>query len=433
MKNETRTALIGRFALEKWPGQHLMAKYLKTILLGSGLITPLWLTPVYAGQGVTERTIRIAGVMDLKGRSQGLGNGMKKGIEAAIKNQRVKNRRLEFIALNDSYTPSKTIESTHKLIDNDVLLFAGNVGTPTAKVSLPILKENRIPAVGFFTGAGLLRPGDGGPILNYRASYIQETAKVIKEALKHGIRAPEICAYVQNDAYGMAGAIGIQKALENQPGSTETLKAINKIINMTGENPPRNGIGPVGVYQRNSYLARPGYDSLKAWEKKEDVQCKLIVTVGSYMSIAKFIGYASYKGEKWVYSAVSFTGADNFKIALNDMNVQNRVIMTQVVPLKDSDLPIVKEAKLALGDDFGYVSLEGYIVGRLLLKGLQDIKGNTITREKFMKSIKGKRFDLGGLSLDFTRDNQGSDRVFMTALSPDGWHSMNTHQWSSWF
>jgi len=51
-----------------------------------------------------------------------------------------------------------------KQASKGVVAMLGNVGTPTARVSLPILAENKIPAIGFFTGAGLLRPGVGDMI-----------------------------------------------------------------------------------------------------------------------------------------------------------------------------------------------------------------------------------------------------------------------------
>ena len=58
--------------------------------------------------------------MGLEGRSRGLGLGMTAGIEAAIRNQRVKGRRIEFVTLNDSYTPTKTVKATNALVtDSD--------------------------------------------------------------------------------------------------------------------------------------------------------------------------------------------------------------------------------------------------------------------------------------------------------------------------
>jgi branched-chain amino acid transport system substrate-binding protein len=92
--------------------------------------------------GVSNSAIRIGGVMDLEGDSKGLGQGMKDGIEAALRGEKVQGRKVEFTALNDFYDPQHTIEKTHELIDQGVFVMLGNVGTPTAKVSLPVLAKN---------------------------------------------------------------------------------------------------------------------------------------------------------------------------------------------------------------------------------------------------------------------------------------------------
>lgn len=382
-----------------------------------------------AQQGVTDRLIRIGGVMDLEGRSRGLGLGMKAGIEAAIRNQRVKGRRVEFVTLNDSYTPAKTIEATNSLITQGIFVMVGNVGTPTAKVSLPILAQAKVPALGFFTGAGILRPGVGD-IINYRASYVQETAAVIRSAIDAGINPAQICAYVQNDAYGMAGVIGIRRALGALSGTELVTKTLDVILQQQGENPARNNLGPVGVYQRNTFTSRDGYQSLKNWEKVSQAPCRVVVTVGTYNAIAKFAAYSRYKGDRWIISAVSFTGADNFHRALSDSNISDRVIMTQVVPPLDSGLPIVVEARQQLGERFGWVSLEGYIVGKLWLTAMEGIEGR-ITRTKFLEAIRGRRFELGGLMLDFSDDNQGSDLVVLTNLTSDGFKPMTVTAWDA--
>jgi ABC-type branched-subunit amino acid transport system substrate-binding protein len=380
-----------------------------------------------AEPGITKSTIRIAGVMDLEGRSRGLGQGMRAGIKAALKNEKIQGRRIEYSTSNDSYTPSKTITETNKVVRQNNFLVMGNVGTPTAKVSLPILAKHNVPAVGFFTGAGLLRPGVGD-IINYRASYVQETAAVIDSALRAGIKTTQICAFVQNDAYGMAGVEGIKRALLRQPGTKKIVRSLNRIIKMKGENPDRNGMGPVGVYQRNTFTSKEGYESLKKWEKNNGSKCKVVVSVGTYNSIARFAGYARYKGERWVISAVSFTGADNFRNVLNEFSVNDNIVMTQVVPPLNSKLPIVNDAKNILGENFGYVTLEGYIVGKMWLAIMNKIKGD-ITREKFVNAAKGSKFNVGGIDIDFTDDNQGSDLVLLTYLDDGEYKIMRSSIW----
>lgn len=387
-------------------------------------------TPIAAADtGVTPSKIRIGGVMDLEGRSRGLGQGMRAGILAAVEQADINGRTIEYLTLDDSYTPAKTIESTKQLVDEGVFLMAGNVGTPTAKVSLPILAENGVPAVGFFTGAGILRPGVGD-IVNFRASYVQETKSVIDAALDAGATPREVCAYVQNDAYGMAGVEGIKRALAERPGSEEIITTLDHILSLEGDDPARNGLGPVGVYTRNTFEARDGFLSLKNWQDEHGVSCRLVVTVGTYNAVAQFAGYSRYKGEEWLISAVSFTGADNLRDALDELRIQDDVVMTQVVPHTSSNLPIVEEARAALGDDLGYVSLEGFIVGKMLVEALRRVEG-PLTRQSFLDAVLGTQMYLGGLQLDFTTDNQGSDLVVPTILRNGVFQNMKDTDWNS--
>ncbi len=398
-----------------------ITKYLRLLKKNSSLLAIVAVAAstgaanAIAETGVTRDKILIGGVMDLEGASQALGQGMRRGVLAALSGKRVKGRSIEYITLNDSYNPARTKAATEELVQRGVFAVLGNVGTPTAAASLPVLAEADTPAVGFFTGAGLLRPGKGD-IVNYRASYVQETAAVISAGLSAGLKPAEICAYVQNDGYGMAGIAGVKSALKGKPGSAEIISLLDQITSFKGKNPYRNGIGPVGVYTRNTFTALDGYLSLKEWEAKSGVKCRLVVTVGAYRSIASFIGYAKFKGEDWLYSAVSFTGAENLRLILADYDVTSKVMVTQVVPSLSSKLPIVKEAKAALGSDLSYITLEGYIVGKFFLKVLETMPSKDITRSAFLSAIQGNKFDIGGVQLDFSSDNQGSDLVIATYL-----------------
>ncbi len=408
--------------------------FLPTMLWLSTAFLPLWLGGVaYAEDGVTDSEIVIGGVMDLEGRASALGTGMKIGIEAALKDKAIGSRKLVFKSHNDSYTPAKTVEETKKLIGEGVFIFAGNMGTPTAKVSLPLLAEKKIPAVGFYTGGSFLRGKQEG-IVNYRASYAQETQAIVTEALKQGVAPQAICAYAQNDEFGMEGVKGIRAAFEGVKGADAIRESLDKALAMTGEDPARNNVAPLGVYTRNTFIARDAYDSLKNWEKKQGTACKLIVSVGVYEPTSRFIAYAQQKGEKWSYSAISATSAVDFLSLIKRFAVNTPIIMTQITPPTDSDLPIVKDAHTALGNDYNTITQEGYIVGRLVLYALQklDADGKPITRQNFMQTLLGQHFDLGGLDMNFTDDNQASDFIAMTNLTNGNWVSMQSPAWSGW-
>ena len=248
---------------------------------------------------------------------------------------------------------------------------------------------------------------------------------MIETAFEAGIKATEVCAYVQNDSYGMAGIAGIKAVFANQQNTQELVDNLDRIMNMEGPNPPRNNVGPIGVYVRNTLKSKEGYESLKNWEAISGFTCRLVITVGTYVPIANFAGYSRYKGENWLISAVSFTGAENFRISLEENGITEGVIMTQVVPDLNSPLPIVAQAREALGEQMNYVSLEGFIVGKMFLKIMESIEGD-INRANFLNTVRGQVFNLDGLVLDFTNDNQGSDMVLMTYLKDDNYVVINS-------
>ena len=101
--------------------------------------------------------------------------------------------------------------------------------------------------------------------------------------------------------------------------------------------------------------------------------------------------------------------------------------VTQVVPFpKDTRIPIVKDYQAALKAAKpeavpGFVSLEGYMVGRLIISALGQIEGD-VTRAALLDRIKKTgSFDLGGFRLQYGPDNnRGSDDVFLTVIQPDG-------------
>jgi branched-chain amino acid transport system substrate-binding protein len=401
------------------------------LFLATGLALALTLClagPARAEDGITRDSITVGSVLALKGQSQALGLLMKYGMEAAFRDQKVQGRNVVLVTANDYYDPAQAVIETKKLIDRGIFVMIGNVGTPTAAVTLPMLKAAGIPAVGFFTGAGLLRPGAGGPIVNYRASYLQEVAAVVNEALDAGVAIDQICAYVQNDAYGMAGLAGVKQAYENRRGSQDTIRALDTLLKMDGDNPQRNYLGPVGVYARADFSAAAGYKSLKQWERDSGQRCRVVVTVGTYAPVAEFVRLSRKSGERWVITAVSFTGADALLDYLKQYNTMERVVMTQVVPLLDSNRSIVLEGKQWLDNGFSFVSLEGYIVGKMFLTILRDIKGD-ITRESFMKQVAQSKFDLGGISIDFTHGNQGSNFVASSFPTGTGFHAVTPALW----
>ncbi len=378
-------------------------------------------------EGITQGTIKVGSVLALEGQEEALGNGMKAGLEAALNGEVVQGKKIELTFENDFYDPPVSEIKTKKLVEDGVFLMIGNVGTPTAKKTLPILLEDKIPAIGFFTGADLLRsPPYSKVAINYRASYAQEIAAVVKWALAAGLPVNQICAYVQNDSYGRAGLEGLKQALLDEGVTKEKLTHFDEHESSANSDYSiqSNDSRPVGFYTRNTPDVIAGYNSLKQWEEKTGTSCKLVVTAGTYSNIARFAKHANDLGEDWVISSLSFTGAEQLELDLEEYGVTDKVVMTQVVPFSKNNLPIVEEFKKLcknsqdnLSKNCGYVSLEGYIIGKMLVKILKQISVK-INRDSFIRQVADSKFDLDGVKIDFTQNsNQASDFVEITSLN----------------
>ncbi len=280
--------------------------------------------------------------------------------------------------------------------EHGVFAVLGNVGTPTAAVSVAIANERKVPFFGAFTGAGILRksPPDRY-VVNYRASYAQETAAMVRGFTQDlRIRPEHVAFFTQNDAYGDAGFAGGVKALE-AAGFARARKL------------------PHGRYQRNTVDVEGALARLL--EPKATV--KAVIMVGAYKPCAKFIRLARENGLDAVFANVSFVGSDALAAELGRDG--DGVVVTQVVPHYDEALPVVVDYRRHVAPrDVNFVSLEGYIAARAFVESLR-AAGPNATREAFIDAIEsGRPIDLGlGHTHSLSRDNhQFSDAVWPTFL-----------------
>ena len=138
-----------------------------------------------SAQGVTNDTILIGQSAALSGPAELLGKEMKSGAEAYFKviNDAggINGRKIKLVSLDDGYEPDRAKANTQKLInDEKVLALFGYVGTPTSNAALPAFTEAKVPFIGAFTGAQSLREPFNRYIFNIRASYFDETERIVE-------------------------------------------------------------------------------------------------------------------------------------------------------------------------------------------------------------------------------------------------------------
>ncbi|MEP0430775.1 ABC transporter substrate-binding protein [Rhodopirellula bahusiensis] len=349
----------------------------------------------------------------LSGPAAELGINMRHGIlvafDEADKKNKLPNKRLELVSLDDGYEPARTAPNMHRLMaQHRVLSVIGNVGTPTAITAIPIARKANTPFFGAFTGANILRSRDSSDIvINYRASYAEETAAMVDALVAKGIRPEEIGFFTQNDSYGDDGFFGGLAAIRRH-------KAV-KVSDV-----------PHGRYRRNTSQIEDGLADLLMQQPLP----KAVIMVGTYEPCSKLVRLARMNDFNPQFLAVSFVGTDALQRSLGE--IANGIVATQVVPHFDSDLPLVleyREAMRAYDPEVpqSFVSLEGYIVGRILIKAVASIRGE-VSRTAIAKSLEQLgQFDIG-LDSPLTLgpdDHQASSRVWPVLIETDGTRSLS--------
>ena len=348
--------------------------------------------------GVSSGALVFGQSCALSGPAKALGEGMRLGITAAFEEANrvggIHGRQLRLKTLDDSYEPEAAIANTNRLINEEqVFALIGAVGTPTSKAAEPIATEAGVPYVGAFTGAEFLRDAGRRPtVINVRASYYQETEEMV-ERLTRDLGVKRIGILYQDDSYGRAGLAG-------------TLQALH-----------RRGMALVAeaTYPRNTRAVKTAVLDLR------EGRPEAVIIVGAYEPVAEFIKWSRYLDFNPVFVNISFVGSSALARALGASGKD--IVVTQVVPFPhDRWIPVVGQYHEALravaaSAEPGFVSLEGYLTGRVAVEALRRAGPNP-TRNGFIRALqKAGTMDLGGFVLLYGEsDNQGSDRVYLTVI-----------------
>jgi ABC-type branched-subunit amino acid transport system substrate-binding protein len=115
----------------------------------------------------------------------------------------VNGRKIEFITLDDGYSPPKTVEQTRRLVEQDqVFGIFGSLGTPTNASVQRYLNERKVPQMFLFTGTSRFRDPQHYPwTMGGDLSFVSETRGFAKFILKEKPDA-KIAVLYQNDDYG---------------------------------------------------------------------------------------------------------------------------------------------------------------------------------------------------------------------------------------
>jgi branched-chain amino acid transport system substrate-binding protein len=367
--------------------------------IAAAVVTCLAPVGAAAQDGITPTSILIGQSAAFTGPAAQLGIQMRDGAKLWLDQVNaqggVNGRRIELKTRDDKYESKLAAENTKKLIEEDrVFALFAYVGTPTSQASLPIFTEARVPFVAPFTGAELLRSPQNRYIFNVRASYFDETERIVDHLARSGVK--KFAVFYQNDAYGQAGLEGVKRALARR--------------NLTWV--------ATGTVERNTTDVAPAVKAIAA------TQPEATVMISAYTSTAEFVRQMRKAGSISQFFTVSFVGSKALAEALGDEG--RGVMISQVVPFPWSPLtPIVKEymdlAKRSGKVDVNFSSLEGFIAAKVLVEGLRRA-GKDPTREKFIAAMESISYlEIGGFLVRFSPENHnGSQYVDLSMIGREG-------------
>ena len=358
------------------------------------------------------------------GSSRGLGIELYRGATAYFEhvNQRggVGGRQIVLKLYDDGYQPDPSVQNTSALIEDQVFLLFGYVGTPTVTRVLPLLKkfqDDNFYLFFPFTGAQPQRePPYGDVAFNLRASYRQETGGLVDNFVESGRN--RIGVFYQADAYGRSGWEGVKRALERHGRE------------LAGEATYRRGAQFTASMRRQVEILQ-----------ESDPQA--VICVGSYNACAAFARDAVNLGLEVPMANLSFVGSENLLGRLTTLEDSGRytqfLVNSQVVPsYHDSSIPAVREyhdmmerydpqpPEALVTEEYepvarSFVSLEGFLNAKLMVEILGRL-GDDPQRSDLERAVFSVRdFDLGiGELASFGPDRrQGLQRVYYTVVEDD--------------
>jgi ABC-type branched-subunit amino acid transport system substrate-binding protein len=352
-----------------------------------------------AETGVTDRQVVVGQFAAFSGPAAQLGERLKVGIDAYFKSVNaqggVNGRQLKLVTRDDSYEPEKAKAAVAALIEQDqVFALVGSVGTPTGIASVPILTEAKVPLVGMFTGAEALRDPFNRHVFHVRASYFDETERIVQHLTSLGLK--KIAVFYQNDAYGKTGLDGVERALA------------------------RRQLKPVAV----APVERNTVDVAKSVGILVGAQPEAIVQISAYKSCAAFIKQARAKGFGGQFFNVSFVGSKALADELGEAAAG--VVISQVVPFPyGASIPVVREYQQIMAaagqKDYDFSSMEGFLIAKVFVEGLRRA-GKSPTRDGLIAGIESIHdWDLGGFNIRYgPRDHVGSTYIDVTTIGRDG-------------
>ncbi len=173
--------------------------------------------------GATDAEIKLGHCGPYSGPASAYGV-IGKGIEAYWKSVNdaggINGRKINFVTLDDGYSPAKTVEVVRQLVEQDkVLCLFNTLGTPSNTAIQKYMNQKKVPQLYVATGASKWgRPKEFPWTMGYQPDYHTE-AVIYAKHIQANIKDAKVGVLMQNDDFGKDYVDGFKEGLGKDAGS----------------------------------------------------------------------------------------------------------------------------------------------------------------------------------------------------------------------
>ena len=156
--------------------------------------------------GVTPTEIKIGGVFPFSGPASSIGlvgRGTLAYVQSINDNGGILGRKVNYIALDDAYSPPKTVEHVRKLIEGDEVAFMfGQLGTPGNSAVAKYLAVKNVPTLAIVTGSSKFTNAKDYPLTTTGLVSYDTEGKIYAKYLSRTQPTAKYAILFQNDDLG---------------------------------------------------------------------------------------------------------------------------------------------------------------------------------------------------------------------------------------
>ena len=361
---------------------------------------PAFIRNAYAQEGLSAKAVTIGSSGALSGPLAGFGADLKLGVEAAMAQINAKGgvngRTLQFQMMDDAYVPQRTSENVKKMIgDGSIFALMSCIGTPNNAAIVPMIEESNLPYVAPLTGASSLRKAGMRNVFHVRASYTDETQRLVQKLVGMGIK--DLAIVYMDNGFGKEVLADAVAALQ-----TQGVKAAAQVALATDGKNLADVVNQVSAVKPAAVLLGTAGAA----------------SVGLIAALKKASPMLPVAGLSVTLTAdgLKGLGAAASGLALTMVFPDPYRAKTQVVRDYQAAMRAIGQQEFSLG------SLESYVNTRVLAEGLERA-GREVTRAKLRTALGSvQKFDLGGFSVDYAAASPfvGSKYVDLGVLGTGG-------------